>query len=99
MRFPWQSESEAGRSALDYYRHSVRGWRQRNRIAFLVALLASCVAALPFWLYAPHGQFFAGLLIGGTCGMIVWIWDDPPEVIAKWRRGADGERYGERECD
>jgi hypothetical protein len=48
--------------------------------------------AVPAWLYVPLGEFDAGLILGGVLGMIVWTWDDPPEFIAKWKRGAEGER-------
>jgi hypothetical protein len=43
-------------------------------------------------MYLPHGELWAGLIVGEALGMIGWIRDDPPETIAKWRRGADGER-------
>jgi hypothetical protein len=48
--------------------------------------------AVPVWRYFPHGQFCAGALIGSAWGMIVWVRDDPPEFVAKWKRGAEGER-------
>ena len=52
--------------------------------------------AIPIWRYFPHGQFMAGVFVGGVCGMVQWIWGEPPEFIAKWKRGADGERRTER---
>ena len=36
--------------------------------------------------------FTAGVLTGCALALLVWAWDDPPEVIAKWRRGSQGER-------
>lgn len=30
--------------------------------------------------------------MGAAFAMALWVWDDPPEVIAKWGRGAEGER-------
>jgi hypothetical protein len=48
--------------------------------------------AYPFWRWAPNGQFFAGLVVGGYLGMMMWVWSDPPHFIAKWGEGVDGER-------
>jgi hypothetical protein len=95
MRAPWHEKSTAGRTALEYYEQGLRRWRRRNRPAFAVALLLGAGVALPVWRYFPHGQFFAGMVVGGVWGMLVWIWDDPPELIAKWKRGAEGERRTE----
>jgi hypothetical protein len=92
VRFPWQAKAEAGRSALDYYELSLRAWRRRNRPVFVIAVLMAVGLAWPVWRYFPQGQFFAGTFIGAAWGMIVWIRDDPPEFIAKWKRGAEGER-------
>lgn len=95
MRFGWQRETRAGRSALDYYEQTLRSWRRSLRVPFLIVAFAAMLIAVPLWLYARHGEFFAGLVIGGTYGMVFWIWDDPPEFIAKWKRGAEGERKTE----
>jgi hypothetical protein len=82
----------AGRSALDYYEHGLREWRRRNRPVFGGAVLIAVGLAVPFWRCLPFGQFYAGMIIGGTWGMIAWIRDDPPEFVARWKRGAEGER-------
>jgi len=92
VRFGRQRETRAGRSALDYYEQTLRSWRRSLRIPFLIAAFVALLLAVPLWLYTPHGEFFAGLVVGGTDGMAFWIWDDPPEFIAKWKRGAEGER-------
>jgi hypothetical protein len=57
-------------------------------ITAVVALAALLVALLSPW----HPAFFSGVLVGAALAMAIWVWDDPPEVIEKWRRGADGER-------
>jgi hypothetical protein len=89
---PWREKSSAGQTALAYYEQGLRKWRRRNRPAFAVALLMGVGLAWPVWLYFPHGQFLAGMLVGSAWGMILWVRDDPPEFIAKWKRGAEGER-------
>jgi Nuclease-related domain len=92
VSFLQPAKTEAGRSALDYYEHGLRAWRRRNRPVFVIAVLMAVGIAWPVWRYFPHGQFFAGVFIGAAWGMIVWVRDDPPEFIAKWKRGAEGER-------
>jgi hypothetical protein len=44
------------------------------------------------WRFAPHGEFYAGLCIGALYGVAQWVWSDPPEYVARWKRGADGEK-------
>lgn len=46
--------------------------------------------------FMPHAAFFSGLWVGCSLGMGIWLWDDPPEHIARWKRGSDGERRTER---
>jgi len=96
MRLPWRDEPEAGRTASAYYRTALRGWRAGIRLPLLIAVALALALSIPVWRFFPHGQFFAGMIIGGAWGMIVWVWDDPPEFIAKWNRGAQGERRTER---
>jgi hypothetical protein len=63
------------------------------RLPLLVVTGGAAIAALLVRLLSPwHPAFFSGVLVGAALGMAVWIWDDPPEVIAKWGRGAEGER-------
>jgi hypothetical protein len=87
-----RSKMEAGRSTLAHYERLLGGWRVRIRWPLVLVSVAIVPCTIPLWIYAPHGQFFAGLCIGATWGMAFWIWDDPPEYIGKWKRGADGER-------
>jgi len=92
VRLPWQPEIEAGRTAAAHYERSLTQWRSQVRLILLVPALVVVPGAVPLWLFAPHGEFFAGLWIGVVAGMLMWIWDDPPEYIARWKRGAEGER-------
>jgi hypothetical protein len=41
-------------------------------------------------------EFWGGSLLGTASMFVVAVWDTPPERIAKWRRGAEGERATER---
>lgn len=55
------------------------------------------MAALLVGFLSPwHPAFVSGVLVGAGLAIAVWVWDDPPEVIEKWRRGAEGERQTER---
>lgn len=54
--------------------------------AFL--LPAMLVARFSPW----QPTFTAGLLTGCGLSLTIWAWDDPPEVVAKWRRGSQGEQ-------
>jgi hypothetical protein len=92
VNFQLRAGTNAGRSALDYYEHGLRKWRRRNRPAFAFAILMAVGLAWPISRYFPHGQFFAGMMVGGAWAMIVWVRDDPPEYVARWKRGAEGER-------
>lgn len=92
MRVPWQAEPEAGRTAYAYYRSGLRRWRREIRLPILVLVAIALAVAVALWKLAPHAGFFSGLVLGAAWSMILWVWDDPPERIAKWKRGADGEQ-------
>lgn len=51
---------------------------------------------LCWWLLPRFGHVVGPFAAGISVGMAVWVWDDPPEYIAKWRRGRDGERRTEK---
>jgi Nuclease-related domain len=62
-------------------------------LPLLVVTGGATIAAGLVRLFSPwHPAFFSGVLIGAAFAMALWAWDDPPEVIAKWGRGAEGER-------
>ena len=87
-----RSQANAGRHALDYYEHRLKAWRRQLRGPLVVAALLGVAVAVLLWLYAPHGQFLAGAFLGATEAWIIAIRDSPPEFIAKWKRGGEGER-------
>jgi hypothetical protein len=91
------SAPTAGRSAEHHFKHVRRIWRRRMAATLAVAsgvfLLAAMLAArLSPW----QPRFIAGMLAGAALTLFLWAWDDPPEVIAKWRRGYEGERATEK---
>lgn len=92
MRLRIRKEVQAGRSANANYERALKRWRSQIRLPLFAAAAVLFPLAIPIWLYAPLGQFYAGALFGATAGMVRWIWDDPPDYIARWKRGAEGER-------
>jgi Nuclease-related domain len=57
-----------------------------------------CLGALLSWLFLPRfGELFAGVWIGSGVGLAWWVWDDPPDWIARWKRGATGEQRTEKQ--
>lgn len=96
MRLPWQAEPEAGRSALAYYEAGLKRWRREMRLPVLLMVVVSAGIGVPLWKLAPHGEFYAGFVLGGGWAMILWVWDDPPEWIGRWKRGAEGETRTEK---
>jgi Nuclease-related domain len=94
----WKPQPRAGRSSLAYYEAGLERWRRQIRRALLVFIAFSGLGALLSWLFLPRfGEFFAGLWIGSGIGMAWWVWDDPPEWTAKWKRGATGEHLTEKQ--
>lgn len=88
----WRWKTEAGTAAFEYYERSLRAWRRHMSVPFAGSLILAFAIAVPMWMYLPHGSLFAAFTVGAVCGMIAWLWSQPPEFIAKWKRGAEGER-------
>ena len=87
------SAPPAGNSAERHFRSLRRRWRRRMAPTLAVASGAFFAAALMTARLLPwQPTFTAGVLAGGGLTLFLWAWDDPPEVIAKWGRGAAGER-------
>lgn len=84
---------KAGRSAERYFRRARKHWRRRMASTILAAVGSLLLAAALVGMLLPENTNFAmGLILGVTLALFLWAWDDPPEVIAKWGRGAEGER-------
>jgi hypothetical protein len=85
--------SSAGRSTERHFKHLRRRWRRRMAATLALAggaFFLAAMLAVRFFPWQP--TFTAGLLTGCALALLVWAWDDPPEVIAKWRRGSQGEQ-------
>ena len=88
------ARNRAGAFAADRYRRRSRAWRRTVAWALpvLVLLPVSVVAAVTLVLNPRHVGFLWGFAIGGGLGALMVCADSPPEYIARWRRGADGEK-------
>ena len=85
--------SSAGHSAERHFRYLRGRWRRRMASTLALAtgtLLFAAMLVARFWPWQP--TFMAGVLTGCALALLLWSWDDPPEIIAKWRRGSEGER-------
>jgi hypothetical protein len=87
-------ERIAGTYAEERYRATLRNYRRRMR-PYTVGLLASGLSIF-LAVQILHGldwwSFIAGLVVSAFCTLATWVHDEPPEFVAKWKRGADGER-------
>jgi nuclease-like protein len=85
--------TSVGGSAERHFRYLRRRWRRRMASTLALAsgaLLLVAMLVARFWPWQP--TFMAGVLTGCALALFLWSWDDPPEMIAKWRRGSEGER-------
>src|SRR5690348_362508 len=84
----------AGTYANERYRTGLRHYRRRIRP--ILATLLTIALAIPIALARVHEMelwsFAAGLVAGGLITIAMWLRDEPPQFIAKWGRGAEGER-------
>jgi len=87
----------AGRAADLIFRQGRDAWRKQIRLPLAVVIGGCLIAAIPIRLFFPHGSFFAGVMVGGVVAVAIWVWDDPPNYIERWRQGRDGERWTARE--
>jgi hypothetical protein len=91
-----RADTDAGRVLFEYYERNLSAWRRQMIPVFTVAFCMALAIAIPSWLYLPYGRFVAGFVLGGSYAMSLWVWDDPPDFIAKWKRGGQGERQTAR---
>jgi hypothetical protein len=87
------THQEAGAYARERHRDGLRRYRRRMRPYLLLFLATSALAyQVTKWLHGIDAwSFWVGVAVGGLVSITVWIHDEPPEFIAKWGRGADGE--------
>lgn len=92
------SDRAAGTYAEDRYRQGLRNYRRRMR-PYFIGLLAGGVFSFAV-VYVTHGldwwSFTAGAAVAGFVFLALCVHDEPPEVVAKWGRGAEGERMTAR---
>jgi Nuclease-related domain len=84
----------AGNSARQRYRRGLKSWRRSptvKRVRLIVWPLISASILLAPWLPSPWA-WTDGFVAGALAGLWLWLRDDPPEYIARWQRGAEGER-------
>jgi hypothetical protein len=87
----------AGRSADEIFQKGRREWRKSILVRLAAVLIACSPVAIVAWLFAPHGEFFAGMVVGGLLAIAIWVWDEPPPFVENWRLGRDGERATAKE--
>jgi hypothetical protein len=83
----------AGRSLGRHFKLVRKRWRRRMAPTIILVTTSLLACALLVRLFLPWGpQFNAGVIVGAALVLFLWMWDEPPEVISKWARGAEGER-------
>ena len=90
--------ARAGVYAEERYRRGLRAYRRRMRTPLLVGVIPIFVF---FWLIVMTRKLdpwslAAGALMSAAVVVVVFVRDDPPQHVANWGRGADGERKTER---
>ena len=88
---------QSGGSAEERFLRARDSWRRAMRVPLAVAIGLGFASGVGLWFWYPRvGHLLGPYIAGATTGMAMWIWDDPPEYIARWKRGADGERRTEK---
>src|SRR4029079_3126576 len=88
------SARPAGTYARERHRSGLRRYRRRMRPYFLglLALALALLGALAVSRGVDRWSLAVGASAGALITMALWLRDEPPELVAKWGRGADGER-------
>src|SRR4051812_5357271 len=88
------SSRSAGSYARERHRSGLRRYRQRVRplVLGLVAAAFAVLGAVSAFRGVDQWSIATGAVVGGLITMALWLRDEPPEFIAKWGRGAVGER-------
>lgn len=91
------SASEArrpGTFARRRYEEGLRSYRRAVR-PYVLALAGTSILLLAVAQEVWDVDVWAVAVLlaaGGALAMAVWVRDDPPDVVDRWRRGAEGER-------
>ena len=88
------SHRDAGTYAQSRYQTGLRNYRRRMRPYYIGLIAIGFAAYMIVW--ATRGIEWWSFAIGAASGCLfclaTWTRDEPPEFIAKWGRGAEGER-------
>jgi hypothetical protein len=92
-------QRKAGEYAENRYRKGLQSYRRRIRRRLLAFAVPTVVGAtgLAIWFDTEFWWWMAGLFTGGMLAVVRWAIDLPPEHVAKWGRGAEGERWTAKE--
>ena len=90
--------ARAGLYAEERYRSGLKAYRRRMRTPLLVGVVPIFVF---FWVIAVTRKLdpwslSAGALMSAAVAFVMFVRDDPPQHVANWGRGAEGERKTER---
>jgi hypothetical protein len=90
--------ARAGGYAEDKYRCGLRAYRRRIRQPLLIVVVPVFLAVLVLAVTRRFDvwSLAAGALIASGIALVMFIRDDPPQYVEKWRRGAEGERKTEK---
>lgn len=88
-----------GEYAQERYRRGLKSYRRRIRRRVLIFTVPTFVGAtaLAIWFDTGFWWWAAGLFTGGMLAVAMWAIQLPPEHVAKWGRGAEGERWTAKE--
>jgi hypothetical protein len=88
------TERQAGTYARERYQAGLRRYRRRIRRYYWILLVTATVPYVAVWLTRglDWWSFTTGLIAGGLMSLAITMRDEPPELVAKWARGADGEQ-------
>jgi hypothetical protein len=83
----------AGSYASGRYTRGLRAWRARSRLTFLAGFGPFVLGGLAGLFFERHLIAWAfGALFGVGMGAWIAMRESPPEYIAKWQTGAEGEQ-------
>jgi nuclease-like protein len=91
-------EPRAGLYAHARYERGLRAYRRRLRVPLLIVVSPMFAVFVFVVLFKPLDAWSvaAGVLAATGVAFISFTRDDPPQHVAKWGRGAEGERTTER---
>ena len=90
--------ARAGRYAQSKYKRGLKAYR--HRLLGPLLLVTAPFVIFYFVVALSHGlewwSFFAGVACAAAVSLGIYTWDEPPQYVQKWKRGAEGERKTEK---